>query len=89
MILGLDNVRQGLGAAGRRCRDVALGLVAGFSHKIGFHEIEARVAALPAREQAAITAAVLAGLFLCSLIAAQFGLIGMALYLLAIVLIVR
>lgn len=89
MILFGDRVRHGLGAVGRRCRDVALGVLAGFCRRIGFHEIEARVTALPLRDQAAITGAVLAGLFALSLFAAQFGILGIALYLAAIVVLIR
>jgi hypothetical protein len=76
-------------AIGRRCRDVAIGLIAGLSRRAGFHEIEARITALAPRDQAVITAAVLALLFGLSLLAAQFGPLGVALYLLAIVLLVR
>lgn len=87
---GITDRLIGLGRAiGRRCRDVAMGLLAGVVRRVGFHEIERRVTALPLREQAAITVAVLGALFLLSLIAAQFGPAGLALYLLAIVLVMR
>jgi len=78
-----------LAAIGRRCRDVALGVLSACCRRAGFYEIEARMMALPMRDQAAITSAVLAGLFLLSLLAAQFGPVGIAIYLLAIILIIR
>ena len=73
---------------GRSCRTVALALIAGVSRKTGFHGLETRVAALPLREQAILTGATLALILGLSLFAAQFGLVGLAFYLLAIVLIV-
>ena len=76
-------------AAARRCRDVAVALIAAVSRRAGFAEVEARITALSLREQAAITGAVLVLLFGLSLLSAQFGPLGVALYLLAIVLLVR
>lgn len=73
---------------GRSCRTVALTFIAGVSRKTGFDHLEGRVAALPTRDQAVLVGATLAFLFGLSLFAAQFGLVGLALYLLAIVLIV-
>jgi glycosidase len=50
---------------------------------------EARLAALSPRDEAAITAAVLLMLFLAAVLAAQFGWLGMGLYFLAVILLVR
>lgn len=50
---------------------------------------ERRLAALRPRDEAAITLAVLALLFLLALLAAQFGWVGMGLYFAAVILIVR
>lgn len=70
------------------CRTVALALIAGFARKTGFHDLENRVEALPVRSQAAIVGLTLALLLGSSLFAAQFGLLGLALFLGAVVLIV-
>ena len=50
---------------------------------------EVRLAGLAPRDEGAITAAVLGLLFLCAVLAAQFGWLGMGLYFLAVILIVR
>jgi hypothetical protein len=52
-------------------------------------QAEARLAGLAPRDEAAITAAVLLILFLCAVFAAQFGWLGMGLYFLAVILLVR
>jgi hypothetical protein len=84
------NEDQGvLPTAGRMCRTVAVALIAGVRRRESIEEIEARVVDLPRGDQALIVGTTLGGLFLLSLIAAQFGLIGLALYLLAIVFIVN
>jgi hypothetical protein len=84
------NEDQGLlPMAGRMCRTVAVSLIAGVRRSESSEEIEARVADLPRGDQALIVGTTLGGLFLLSLIAAQFGLIGLALYLLAVVFIVN
>jgi hypothetical protein len=50
---------------------------------------EAQLAGLSPRDQAAITGAVLARLFLAAVLAAQFGWAGMAVYFLAVILLVN
>jgi hypothetical protein len=70
------------------CRTVALALIAGVARKTGFETLEHRVEALPLRSQAVIVGLTLALLLGCSLFAAQFGLLGMALFLGAVVVIV-
>ena len=78
-----------LSTVGRMCRTVAVAIVAGFRRKQSFEAHETRIAALPLREQVIFTALVLAGLFCCSVIAAQFGLIGLALFWLGVILLIR
>ncbi|AHM04677.1 hypothetical protein roselon_02344 [Roseibacterium elongatum DSM 19469] len=69
-------------------RTVALALIAGFARKTGFSTLESRVDDLPLRGQAVIVGLTLALLLGCSLFAAQFGLLGFALFLGAVVVIV-
>ena len=78
-----------LPTAGRMCRTAAVALIAGVRRSETIEEIEERVADLPRGDQALIVGTMLGGLFLLSLIAAQFGLVGLALYLLAVVFIVN
>jgi hypothetical protein len=70
------------------CRTVALALIAGFARKTGFHALDARVSDLPIRSQVLIVCLTLALLLGCSLFAAQFGLLGLAVFLGAVVIIV-
>lgn len=78
-----------LTSAARLCRTVAVMIIAGVRRKIPFDEHEARIAALPRPSQVTLTALVLLGLFAASMIAAQFGIIGLALFWLGVVLLVR
>lgn len=64
----------------RRCRDVAVMVIASLWRGRDFDEIEARLAELPLRRQFGLVGGVLGLLFLLSLFAAQFGLLGMAIY---------
>jgi len=73
----------------KRARRVALAILAGVWRRHSADEIEARISARPPREQAAIVVAVLAGLFLTSVIFAHAGVIGMLVFLLLVILIVR
>lgn len=75
--------------AGRMCRTVAIAIIAGFRRGDSFDTHEARILALPPREQRLITALVLAGLFCCSLIAAQFGLLGLAVFWFGVIFLIR
>jgi hypothetical protein len=72
----------------RRARMVTAMLVAGVWRGREAAEIEARIADLPPRGQSAVMAGVLGLLFLVSLFAAQFGLLGLALFLLAVIVLV-
>ena len=74
---------------GRMCRTVAVAIINGFRRKLSFDETEARIVALPLKEQVLLTGLVLSGLFCLSLIAAQFGLIGLAVFWLGVILLIR
>lgn len=71
------------------CRSAAVALIAGIAHRIGFDEVEARLAARPAQEQALLVGATLVALFLAALLAAQAGWIGMLLFWLAVIVLAR
>jgi hypothetical protein len=86
-ITGSNN--QLLVTVGRTCRTVAVAIIAGFRRGQSFDEHETRIAALPVKEQVLLTSLVLSGLFACSLIAAQFGLIGLALFGLGVIFLIR
>ena len=74
---------------GSLCRNVAAALIAGVWRRRSIREVRDSLAALPAREEAAVVGGVLAALFLLALLAAQFGPVGLLLYFLAVVLIVN
>lgn len=63
-----------------QCRTVAVALLSGCCRRFGFHEIEARVLALPPVQRTSIIGATLALMFGASMIAAQFGFLGMAIF---------
>ncbi|QBF32217.1 hypothetical protein [Thalassococcus sp. S3] len=73
---------------GMRCRDVAAALIGGLWIGRSSSDVVADIASLPARQQIWFTAVTLVLLFLFSLFAAQFGLIGMALYWLGVIAII-
>lgn len=75
--------------AARACRTVALGVISGIYRRLGHDEIEARIAARPQREQALIVGLTLCGLALTSLLFAQFGVIGMLVFLLLVIFVVN
>ncbi len=68
----------------RRARDVAAALVAPFWRGEDARGVAARLEALPPGRQAGAVGAVLGLLFLFSLFAAQFGLLGLAVFWLAV-----
>jgi len=80
----LDAVRPG-----NLCRNVASALIAGVWRRRTIREVRDRLAGLPPREEAAVVVGTLAALLLLALLAAQFGPIGLLVYLLAVVLIVN
>jgi hypothetical protein len=75
----------GIARAGTLCRTVAAVLIAGVWRRRGVAEVRDRLAALPAREEAVVVGGVLLLLALLALAAAQFGPVGILLYLLAVV----
>ncbi|MFN6976882.1 MAG: hypothetical protein ACK4OP_02070 [Gemmobacter sp.] len=78
-----------LAPVARTCRTVAAAVIAGFRRGHDAEAVEARLARLALRDQAAIVGATLAGLFTASLIAAQFGIAGILVFLLAVIILVR
>ena len=78
-----------LSPVGTMIRNVTAALIAGLWRSRSQDEIEARLKALPVREQAVISGSVLSALFLTSLLFAQLGLVGLAAFLLVVILIVR
>lgn len=71
------------------CRNVAALLIAGVWRRLSADEVRDRLAGLPVRSEAAIVGGTLGALFLACLLAAQFGLLGLALLGLAVVVIVN
>jgi hypothetical protein len=80
----LDSLRLGT-----ICRNVAAALIAGVWRRRTIREVRDRLAGMPAREEALVVGGVLAALFLLAVLAAQFGPVGLLLYLLAVVLVVN
>jgi fatty acid desaturase len=78
-----------IGAVLARTRPVVAALLARFWRGHDQARAEARLAGMAARDEAAVTAGVLAMLFLAAVLAAQFGWLGMALYFLAVVVLVN
>lgn len=77
-----------LARAGRLCRSVAAALIGGLTRR-SVGEVEDRLARRPVSEQALLVGATLGALFLVSLLFAQLGWIGMLVFLMLVVLIVR
>lgn len=88
----LDEILRALWQSSRR---VALAILAGLARWARIArwrdpaELEARILALPPRDQAVIVGAVLGGLFLVSLILAHWGAVGMLGFLLLVILLVN
>ncbi|ULB11322.1 hypothetical protein ORIO_15675 [Cereibacter azotoformans] len=76
-------------AVWRAARRSAATLVASLWRGLSSEEVEARIAARPPRDQAAIVAGVLAALFLTSTLFAQAGVVGFLIFLLLVVVLVR
>ncbi len=74
---------------GALCRNAAAALVAGVWRKASVAEVRDRLAALPVRDQVAIVGGILTALLLLSLLAAQFGIVGMLVFWLTVVVIVN
>jgi hypothetical protein len=77
-----------LSAIGRRARIVAATLIAGLWPGRDAPEIACRISSLPRGQQAAVVGGVLGFLFLLSLFAAQFGLLGMAVFFMTVIVVV-
>jgi hypothetical protein len=73
----------------RACRSVAVGLIGGFRRSMTHAEIEARLAARPLSEQTLIVGATLAALALTSLLFAQFGVVGLLVFFVLVVVLVN
>ena len=76
-------------SAARLCRTVASALIAGVARRGDVDGVEARLAAMPVRDQTLIVGATLLALAALSFVAAQFGIIGLAVFWGAVILIVR
>ncbi|MEO0944627.1 MAG: hypothetical protein AAFY06_07255 [Pseudomonadota bacterium] len=74
---------------GAHCRRSAVTLIAGVCRWRSIGEINDWMLASPVRKQALVTTSVLGAVLAVSLLAAQFGWIGMLVFFLAIVLIVN
>ena len=74
---------------GIHCRRSAVALIAGVCRWRSIGEINDRMLARPVQEQVWITTAVLGAVFALSLVAAQFGWIGMLVFFLAVILVVN
>ena len=78
-----------LAKAARLCRTVAVALYAGVRRGRSFNDHEADIAAAPLKTQIFFTVAILLALLACSIFAAQFGLIGLAVFWLGVIILVR
>jgi hypothetical protein len=74
---------------GSVCRKVAIVLIAGVCRWRSTEEVSATIKARSLPQQTAITAGVLTLLFALSLVAAQFGWIGMLVFWLAVIVLVN
>lgn len=74
---------------GSTCRKVAIVVIAGVCRWRSPEEVSAAIEARPLAQQATITVGVLAILFACSLVAAQFGWIGMLVFWLVVIALVN
>lgn len=77
----------GMARASTLCRNVAATLIAGVWRRHDARDVRDRLAALPARDEAAVIGGVLLTLALLAFGAAQFGPVGLLAYLLAVILI--
>ncbi|MEO1000556.1 MAG: hypothetical protein AAFW69_08160 [Pseudomonadota bacterium] len=78
-----------LARAGQHARRIAALLISGVWRRVGFAETERRLAGLPVREQAVIVGAVFGGLFCLALFFAQWGIVGLLIFLMTVVLLAR
>ena len=85
----VDQTQGMLGQAGMVFRAGAAAVIAGLWRNRSLAEVHDWLGTLPKRQNAMVVGGVFATLFLLSLLAAQFGWIGMALYFLAVIVIVN
>lgn len=78
-----------LSPVGQLCRTVAATLIAGVWRRRSASEVEERIKGLALRDQVGVVGGVLGLLFLVSLFAAQFGILGLLAFLLLVVVIVN
>lgn len=83
------SIKPLLAKAGSFCRTCAACIIAGLWPRRSLKDVEARLAACSAGQQVAITGGVFFLLVLLGFFAAQFGWIGVLLYWMSIILIVR
>ena len=78
-----------LSPLGQACRTVSATLIAGVWRSRSIEQVETRLKRLAIREQAGVIGGVLGLMFLLSLFAAQFGIAGLLVFLLAVVALVN
>ncbi|ABV94484.1 hypothetical protein Dshi_2751 [Dinoroseobacter shibae DFL 12 = DSM 16493] len=84
-----EEIRALMSGLGQRARVVAFALVAGIARLCGKPEVDKTLRDLPAHKQRRVTVLALSGLLMTSLLAAQFGWIGMLVFFMAVVLIIN
>ncbi|MEL6798674.1 MAG: hypothetical protein AAFR34_02080 [Pseudomonadota bacterium] len=70
-------------------RLAASALIAGVARRYSVKDVNDRLAAKPLKEQGLIVGGVMLLLFLAAILAAQFGIVGMLVYLIALIVIVN
>jgi hypothetical protein len=85
----VDEIRVLMSELGGRARIVAFALVSGIARLVGLSDYDTILAGKSPQAQRRITVLALAGLLGASLLAAQFGWIGMLVFLMAVVLIIN
>jgi hypothetical protein len=73
----------------RHCERVAVAVIAGFSRTYDQDQIEARLGAAPMPDRVIVSGLAIAGLFTAAVFAASFGPLGLGMYFLAVLLLVR
>lgn len=74
---------------GHLCRTVAATLIAGVWRRRSADEVETRIKRLGLRDQVGVVGGVLGMMLLCSLFAAQFGILGMLAFWLVVIVLVN
>lgn len=86
MALSTARIAERIKAA---CRNVAVAVIAGVFRRRSIDEVDAEIKTRPHQQQIAIIGTVLGLLFAFSLVAAQFGWIGMLVFWLAVIVLVN